>query len=358
MADYKEKFEEWQRAAKEKFEEIDNQLGIKDKLEEGAKAFAGAAQKGAETLKDGAQKIKTEAEKTQVGKQAVRAAEDTVKTASETAKKAWDASASMRASAEDAGEKAADAFGISIVEAEKIVKEAGRKAGEVLNVAGEKASEVFEDASRSFKKTGKAAAGIFNLGASWTRTFDSAFKTFQKTTDWIAESPLQAAATGVSVVVGASLGAGFTFLSSNWFFNSALPMWSVKKVSEKFDDYLKEQEELVKKGDLSEAEAGRIRFEREIIKYVGAPLLGAFSCGAGAMMWANIFSPKTITGAPVDWILRGNPVLEGVWLFGNGIVCFKTGYDFFMIALDDHAEIQRIVKELKGLLPQATVSEG
>ena len=75
--------------------------------------------------------------------------------------------------------------------------------------------------------------------------------------------------------------------------------------------------------------------------------------GAGAMMWANIFSPKTITGAPVDWILRGNPVLEGVWLFGNGIVCFKTGYDFFMIALDDHQEVQRIVKELKGLLPQA-----
>ncbi|MGI8555760.1 MAG: hypothetical protein ACR2LT_05340 [Pyrinomonadaceae bacterium] len=49
MADYKEKFEEWQRTAKEKFEEIDKQLGIKDKLEEGAKVFAEAAQKGAET---------------------------------------------------------------------------------------------------------------------------------------------------------------------------------------------------------------------------------------------------------------------------------------------------------------------
>ena len=356
MADYKEKFEEWQRTAKEKFEEIDKQLGIKDKLEEGAKAFKETAQKSAETLKEGAQKIKTEAQKTEAGKQAVKVAEDTVKTASDTAKKAWEASEPIRDVAGEAGGKAADVFSVTATEAEKIVKEAGKKAGEVLNVAGEKASEVFEDASASVKKTGKTAAGIFNFGASWTRTFDSAAKTLRKTADWVSESPLQAAATGVSVVVGAGLGAGFTLLSSNWLFNSALPMWSVKKVGEKFNDYLKEQEELVKKGDLSEAESERVKFEREIVKYVGAPLLGAFSCGAGVMMWANIFSPKTITGAPIDWILRGNPVLEGVWLFGNGVVCFKTGYDFFMIALDDHAEVQRIVKELKGLLPQA-VSE-
>lgn len=356
MADYKDRFDEWQRTAKEKLEEIDKQLGLKDKLGESAKVFADAAQKGAETLKDGAQKIKTEAEKSGVGKQAVRVAEDTVKTAETTAKKAWEASEPLRNAAEDASGKAADVFGMTAVEAEKIVKEAGKKAGEVLNVASEKASEVFEDASASFKKTGKTAADIFNFSASWTRTFDSAVKTFQKTTEWISESPLQAAATGVSVVVGAGLGAGFTLLSSNWFFNSALPMWSVQKVSEKFNDYLKEQEELVNQGDLSEAAAERIKFEREIVKYVGAPLLGAFSVGAGAAMWASIFNPKTITGAPIDWILRGNSVLEGVWLFGNGVICFKTGYDFFMIALDDHAEVQRIVKELKGLLPQA-VSE-
>ncbi|MGI8469615.1 MAG: hypothetical protein ACR2N3_14310 [Pyrinomonadaceae bacterium] len=356
MADYKEKFEEWQRAAKEKFEEVDRQLGIKDKLEESAKIFADAAQKSAETLKDGAQKIKTEAEKTEVGRQAARVAEDTAKTAETTAKRAWSASEPLRSAAGEAGGKAVDTLGMSAVEAEKIIKEVGKKAGEVLNVAGSKASEVFEDASASFKKTSKAAAGIFNFGAIWTRTFDSAYKTFQKTTDWISESPLQAAATGASVVVGAGLGAGFTFLSSNWFFNSALPMCSVKTVGEKFNDYLKEQEELVKKGDLSEAETKRVKFERDIVKYVGAPLLGAFSIGAGAMLWANIFSPKTITGAPIDWILRGNPLLEGVWLFGNGLICFKTGYDFFMIALDDHAEIQRIVRELKGLLPQ-TVSE-
>ena len=44
------------------------------------------------------------------------------------------------------------------------------------------------------------------------------------------------------------------------------------------------------------------------------PPVCAWTSGAGAMMWANIFSPKTITGAPISWILNGNPVLEGVWL--------------------------------------------
>ena len=34
MADYKEKFEEWQQAAKDKFEVIDKQLGLKEKFGE------------------------------------------------------------------------------------------------------------------------------------------------------------------------------------------------------------------------------------------------------------------------------------------------------------------------------------
>ena len=88
MADYKERFEKWQREAKERFDDFDKQLGLKDKIEEGAKVAADAAKKGAETLKEGAQKIKTEAEKSEVGKQAVKVAEGTVKTAEDAAKKA------------------------------------------------------------------------------------------------------------------------------------------------------------------------------------------------------------------------------------------------------------------------------
>ena len=104
---------------------------------------------------------------------------------------------------------------------------------------------------------------------------------------------------------------------------------------------------------MSEAATERIKFERDIAKRVGAPLLGAFSFASGAVMMTNIVNPKTITGAPIDWILGGNPLLEGVWFFGNGMVCFKTSYDFFMIALDGHEDVQKMVKEIKGLLPES-----
>ena len=73
MSDYKDRFEKWQRGAKEKFEEIDKQLGLKDKnltekdyrnyiLEEytflkrpvviiGDKIFSGSEKKTVENLK-------------------------------------------------------------------------------------------------------------------------------------------------------------------------------------------------------------------------------------------------------------------------------------------------------------------
>lgn len=350
MADYKERFEKWQRETKEKFEEIDKQLDLKGKLEEGAKVVKESAQKGAEALRDGAQKIKIEAEKSEVGKQAA-------KVAGETAKKAWDASAPVRDAAGDASGKAADVLGKTAVGAEKTIKSVGRKAGEVLGAAGVQAGKVYEDTRSTFEATANRVSKAFNLGANWTRAFDSTIKTMQKTTDWITENPAQAATTGVSMAVGAGLGAVFTGLSSHWLFNSALPAWSVKKLGEQFNDYLKEQEELILNGELSKAEAERVEFERDIVKKIGAPLLGSFAFASGAVMMTNVLNPKTITGAPLDWLLGGSPLLEGVWFFGNGMVCFKTGYEFFMIALEDQAEVQRMVKEIKGLLPQQSEAQ-
>lgn len=339
MADYKDRFEKWQRDAKEKFEEIDKQLGLKDKFEEGARAVVETAQKGAE-------KIKTEAGKSEAGKQAVRAAGETIKSAGETAKKAWTASEPMREAAGDAGDKAGDA-----------VKEAGKTASEILNVAGKKAGEMFDDAYEAVGKNADRVSKAFSFGAGWTRTIDSAMKTFTTTSNWVQENPMQAAATGVSMAVGAGLGVVFTGISSHWLFNSALPAWSIKKLGEQFNGYLKKQELLIKNGELSEADAERAKFERDIAKRIGAPLLGAFSFASGAVMMTNVLNPKTITGAPIDWILGGNPLLEGVWFFGNGMVCFKTSYDFFMIALEDQAEVQKMVKEIKGLLPQDVIGQ-
>ena len=336
MSDYKERFEKWQRDAKEKFGEIDKQLGLKDKIEEGARAVVETAQKGAE-------KIKSEAEKTEVGKQAVKVAEETIKTAEGAAKKAWEASEPVRDAAEDAGGKAGD-----------VVSAAGKAASEVIGVAAEKAGDIFDDARGTVGSGVKHVSRAFNLGAGFTRTVDSAMRSLSKASDWVQENPLRAATTGVSMAVGAGLGVVFTGISSHWLFNSALPAWSVKKIGEQFNEFLKRKEQLIEDGKLSEAEAERVRFERDIAKRIGAPLLGAFSFASGAVMMTNIFNPKTITGAPIDWIIGGNPALEGVWFFGNGMVCFKTSYDFFMIALDGQEDVQRMVSEIKGLLPSAS----
>lgn len=368
MSDYKKRFENWQREAKERFDEFDKQLGLKDKVAEGAKVARETAQKGAETLLGSAEKIKQEAEKTELGKQAVKVAEgtmktaekvagDTVKTAGETAKKAWKASEPVREAAEDAGEKAGEVFDSAAKNTGEVLKTVGEKAGEVFSFAGEKAGEIFVEARESVGATAKSVSKAFGLGASWSRTINSALKSARNAAEWVAESPLQAAATGVSVVVGTGLGVVFTGISSHWFFSSMIPTWSVKKVSQEFNKYLKAQEELTKSGDLSKADAERIQFERNIVKYVGAPLLGAFSFASGAVLMTNILNPKTVTGAPISWLLLGNPVLEGAWYFGNGLFCFKTGYDFFMISLEDDEDVQKIVTELKGFLPQAQTAE-
>jgi len=81
MSDYKEKFERWTKKATEKFEEIDSQLGLKDKIETGARVAVDAA-------KTGADYIKTEAEKSDVGKKAVKVVEDVALTAGDAAKTA------------------------------------------------------------------------------------------------------------------------------------------------------------------------------------------------------------------------------------------------------------------------------
>jgi ElaB/YqjD/DUF883 family membrane-anchored ribosome-binding protein len=217
-----------------------------------------------------------------------------LKPAEGAAKKAWDASEPLRDVAEDAGGRAADAVAVTAFEAEKVIKEVGKQASAAFNVAAGRAGEVYEGAKDSFGTTADRFSKAFSFGASWTRTIDSAFKTVQKTTDWISEKPLQAATTGVSMAVGAGLGVVFTGISSHWLFNSALPVWSVQKASEQFQTYLKNQDELVKNGELTQAETERIQFERDIAKYVGAPLLGAFSFASGAVMMTNILIRKRL----------------------------------------------------------------
>lgn len=320
MADYKDKFDEWQQAALRKARELDEKYSISDLVGDSARAAEDAARRGAETVANGAGRFKAEAdrlaEERDVADTARRAAGDAVR------------------GAKKAGEIFRGAAG-----------DAGKKAGEVL-----------EDAKAYYDR----ASSIYDTGARFTRASTAATTGLIKARDWIKENPGKAAVVSVSLVLGVRMGAALPGLDAillgahpHWLTHSALPVYGLKKVSQKFDEHLKQQEELIGKGELTEAERERAEFERKIVKYVGAPLLGAFSCAAGAAMWAQIFQPGRITGAPISWLLGGNPFLDGVWLFANGLICFHQGYQFFMIALANQEEVAKVVREIKGLLPAA-----
>jgi len=320
MADYRDKLDEWQQAARRKARELDEKYSISDLVGEGAKAAGEAARRGADSVAGGAERLREEAERLtdeeEVGETARRAASETVKN----------------------------------------VKRAGKA---VRDVAGDTGKRVFDDAKTYYDR----ASHFYETSARFTRASTAATVGLLKARDWIKENPGKAAVVSVSLVLGIRAGAAFPGLDAvllgshpHWLTHSALPVWGLHKASEKFDDYLKKQEELTARGELDEAAQQRAEFERKIAKYVGAPLLGAFSCAAGAAMWAQIFQPGAITGAPISWLLGGNPFLDGVWLFANGVICFHEGYKFFMIALANQEEVVRVVREIKGLLPAAATT--
>ena len=318
MSDYRDKLEEWQRAARRKAREIDEKYDIKGRVEEGARAAQDAAKRGAETFASGAERARAEAER-------------------------LDEEYEVREHARRAAEEAA-----------RRAREAGDAFRHAAGTAGEKAGEVFDGAKNYYER----ASQFYDFSASLTRASLAATAGLFKAGGWIRENPGKAALVTFSLVVGVRAGTAFPGLDAvllgshpHWLTHSALPVYGLRKASEKFDQYLKRQEKLVTDGQLDEAARERLEFERKIVKYVGAPLLGAFSCAAGAAMWAQIFQPGHITGAPISWLLGGNPFLDGVWLFSNGVLCFHQGYKFFMIALADQQEVARVVREIKGLLP-------
>jgi hypothetical protein len=318
MPDYRDKLDEWQRAARRKARELEEKFGIKDRVEEGARAAQDAARRGAETLAGGAERVRAEAER-------------------------FGEEYELRERAQRAAEEAA-----------RRAREAGEALKSAAGVAGDKASEVLDGAKHYYERASRAA----RAGASFTRASVASTAGVLKAREWIKENPGKAAFVTFSIVAGARLGASFPSLDAvllgahpHWFTHSALPIYGLRKIGEKFDGYLRERETLVAKGELTEAERKRVEFERKIVKHVGAPLLGAFSCAAGVAMWAQIFQPGAIVGAPISWILGGNPMLDGIWLFANGVLCFYQGYKFFMIGLAGQEEVARVVREIRALLP-------
>jgi hypothetical protein len=327
MADYKGKIDEWQKTMRRKARELDEKYAISDLVDESSRAAGEAAKRGADTLTSGAEKLRSEAERL--------AAEGDV---ADTARRAADEAVR---GAEKAG---------------RVIRKA---AGDAGNKAGKKAGEVFDDAKTYYDR----ASQFYDTSAKVTRASTAATAGVLKARDWIKENPGKAALVSFSLVMGVRMGAALPGIDAvllgahpHWLTHSALPIFGARKLSEKFNDYLRKQEELIAAGQLDEAERKRVEFQRNITKYVGAPLLGALSCAAGAAMFAQIVQPGSVVGAPVSWLVGGNPFLGGVWLFANGVICFHEGYKFFMIALADQEEVNLLVREIKGLLPAADLA--
>ncbi|MEO6390868.1 MAG: hypothetical protein ABIP75_03390 [Pyrinomonadaceae bacterium] len=325
MSEYKDKLDEWQKTARRKARELDEKYGLSDAVGDGAriaqdaaKVATGAAQEAAKRGAETFSGVRTEAERLD---QEFEVTDRARKAAGEAARRAREVSVNM-------------------------VDAAGN--------ASERADQVFEAAKDYYQKASK----FYETSAGITRASAAIADGVVKAGSWVKENPGKAALVSFSLVLGVRLGTSFPGLDAvllgshpHWFTHSALPVYGLRKASEKFDEYLKGQEKLAQNGELAQAERERAEFERKIVKYVGAPLLGAFSCAAGGVMMAQIFQPGRITGAPISWLLGGNPVLDGVWLFANGVICFHQGYKFFMMALADEEQVQKVVREIKGLLP-------
>jgi hypothetical protein len=310
MAEYRERIEQWRELARRKARELDEKYRIKERVEEGARVAQEAARRGAERLQTEAARLDDEYD---VRERARRAAERATQTMR-------DASRQFRSARRTASSHAEQFWG---------------KAQSYY----ERASRAYDASARVARATTLTAGGLARLRR------------------WARRHPQEAVMVSLSLVTGVRLGNAFPALDGlllgahpHWFTHSALPIYALRKIGAKFDDYLRERERLIELGKLSEAERQRVEFERQMVRLVGAPLLGAFSCAAGVAMWIQIFRPGHIAGAPISWLLGGNPILDTIWLFGNGVVCIQQGAKFFVMALD-RKDTERLTAALERYAP-------
>lgn len=237
-------------------------------------------------------------------------------------------------------------------------KAAQVKVDEAARAAEETAQEIF-GAARGYYERAEQAYDFTSRTAGAAGAVTGLTDIYARAREWMRINPGKATVVTLSLIAGVRAGSsiqslGVTLLGSgiggNWLFHSALPIVGLRKLTQRYQEYLHSQEELLAAGHLDEAERERLIFQQKMTKYVGAPLLGAFSVAAGATMIGAAFSGATVTGLPISLLLGGNPLLNGIWFFANGVICISEGYNFFMIALADEAEVERIVRQVQGLL--------
>ena len=331
------KLDEFRRRAEEAARQIDEKFEIKSKLDKGARATTDALRKGAEAASSTIDSAREEVSRLDREHRVSERVSESARRASDAAQDALHRSGIKGKAAEAASD-------------------ASKKAGEVFDDAKETASDLFGDARRYYEN----ASGAARASASAARLPSSVLNSLASARRWAKKNPGKAAAVSLAFIAGTRAGAAFSSLdvvllgaggAGNWLFHSAIVPYGLRKLSEKYEVYLKRQEALVRDGKLTEAERARVKFQRDAAKYVGAPVLGAFSVAAGAGLVFEAVSGGAVAGFPINIILGGNPLLSSIWLFGNGLVCFHTGYKFFMMAFADQEDVARVVRDIKGLLP-------
>jgi hypothetical protein len=331
------KLEELRRRAEEAARQLDEKYDIKSKVDQGARNATEAVRKGAQAASSTIDSARKEASR-------IDREHKVSERVSESAQRAASA-------AEDALRRAE-----LKKKAGEVVNEAAEKASDAARDAKEKASDLFGEARRYYENTTTAA----RAGVSAARLPSSLVGAMASARRWAKQNPGKASVVSLAFIAGARAGSAFSALdvtllgaggAGHWLFHSAIAPYGLRKLSEKYEKYLKRQEELLREGKLDEAEASRVKFQHDAAKYVGAPLLGAFSIAAGAGLVAEAFTGAAVTGLPINLVLGGNPMLTSIWLFGNGLVCFHNGYKFFMMALADQDDVARVVRDIKGLLP-------
>lgn len=323
--DYLKKLDELRDRMRRKAEETDRKYNITSKLDDAVRSAESAARVGAEAAKAGIDAARQKAEQIPIDPKIRSQAREAASAAGEAAKVASD---TIVTSAKAAKTQAVDFFG---------------------------------DA-KSYYDTASSAASAGFTAATTTATLAGAVHSARK---WVVDNPGKATVVTLSLIAGAGAGAAWPGLdvtvlgagaAGHWFFHSAVASYGMYKLSDKYMAYLKERERLLSEGKLSEAERKRVEFQRNAAKYVGAPVLGAFSVAAGATLMYEAFTGGMVVGFPINLVLGGNPMLSSIWLFGNGLVCFHNGYKFFMMALAKEDDVARVINDLKGLLPAAVAS--
>ncbi|MBI3649582.1 MAG: hypothetical protein HY231_00865 [Acidobacteria bacterium] len=343
------------RQATEAAKEFDKKFEITDRLNQGARIATDALRKGADAATSTLDKTREEVSRL-----------DREHKISETmrgaAKQTADAVGEAAQSVVNVADEVATQTG-----AKETASEVKEKVGEVFDDAKKKADEFVGDAKAktgdlfgSARKFYDNAAGAAQSGVAAARLPASVLSAVASAKKWVQENPGKTAVVSLAFIAGTRAGSAFASLdvallgaggAGNWLFHSAIVPYGLRKLSEKYAAYLQKQEALLQDGKLTEAETERVKFERNLAKYVGAPLLGAFSVAAGAGLVYEAFTGGIVGGLPINLVLGGNPLLSSLWLFGNGLICFHNGYKFFMMALGEQEEVAKVVRDIKGLLP-------